>query len=61
MEDEKIIQKLKKKLLSLQNKIDQCQEEREKLVEDYTKQLLSFEVVNLETRQEVIQKSINHK
>jgi len=61
MEDEKIIQKLKKELLSLQNQIDQCCEKREKLVEDYTKQLLSFEVVNLETRQEVIQKSINHK
>ena len=56
MEDEKVIEKIKKELFSLQNQIDQCYEKREKLVEDYTKQLLSFEVVDLETKQEIIHK-----
>ncbi|MBX5326439.1 MAG: hypothetical protein ACQXXH_00820 [Candidatus Bathyarchaeia archaeon] len=56
MEDEKLIEKLKKELLTLQNQIDECNEKREKLVEDYTKQLLSFEVVDVETKQEIIHK-----
>jgi len=56
MEDEKLIEKIKKELLSLQNQIDECNEKREKLVEDYTRQLLNFEVVNLETKQEIIHK-----
>lgn len=56
MKDEKIIEKLKKELLSLQNQIEQCYERREKLVEDYTKQLLSFEVCDLETKQLIIPK-----
>ena len=61
MKDEKIIEKLKKELLSLQNQIEHCYEKREKLVEDYTKQLLSFEVCDLETKQELIPKSINRR
>lgn len=56
MEDEKLIEKLKKELLSLQNQIDECNEKREKLVEDYTRQLLNFEVVGLEAKQEIIHK-----
>jgi hypothetical protein len=54
LQDEKIIEKLKKELLSLQDQIDQCYEKREKLVEDYTKQLLSFEVCDTETKQEIV-------
>lgn len=56
MKDEKLIEKLKKELLSLQNQIEQCCERREKLVEDYTRQLLSFEVCGLETKQDLIPK-----
>jgi len=56
MKDEKLIKKLKEELFSLQNKIDLCYKKREKLVEDYTRQLLSFEVSDLETRQEFIPK-----
>jgi hypothetical protein len=51
MKDEKLIEKLKKELSSLQNQIEQCYEKREKLVEDYTKQLLNFEVCDLEAKQ----------
>jgi hypothetical protein len=53
MQDEKLIEKIRKELLSLQNKIDECYEKREKLVEDYTKKLLNFEVVDLETKPEL--------
>jgi len=56
MEDEKIIKKIKKELLSLQNQIEQCYEKREKLVEDYTRQLLDFQVCNLETKPVFIHK-----
>ena len=56
MKDEKLIKKIKEELFSLQNKIDQCYKKREKLVEDYTRQLLSFEVIDLETKQEFIPK-----
>ena len=57
MKDEKLIEKIKKELLSLQNQIDQCYERREKLVEDYTRQLLNFEVIDLGTvKPELIQK-----
>jgi hypothetical protein len=56
MKDEKLIKKLKKELFSLQNRIDQCCNKREKLVEDYTRQLLSLEVSDLGTKQEFIPK-----
>ena len=56
MKDEKLIKKLKKELFSLQNRIDQCYNKREKLVEDYTRQLLSLEVSDLATKQEFIPK-----
>jgi hypothetical protein len=56
MKDEKLIKKLKKELFSIQNKIDKCYKRREKLVEDYTRQLLSFEVSDLETKEEFVPK-----
>jgi hypothetical protein len=56
MKDEKLIEKIKKELLSLQNQIDECYERREKLVENYTKQLLSFEVCDLTLKPELIPK-----
>jgi hypothetical protein len=56
MKDEKLIEKIKKELLSLQNQIDECYERREKLVENYTKQLLSFEVCDLTLKSELIPK-----
>jgi hypothetical protein len=56
MKDEKLIKKLKKELFSLQNRIDQCRNKREKLVEDYTRQLLSLEINDMGTRQEFISK-----
>jgi len=56
MKDEKLIKKLKKELFSLQNKMDKCYKKREKLVDDYTRQLLSFEVCDLETKEEFIPK-----
>jgi hypothetical protein len=54
MKDEKLIEKIKKELFSLQNQIAQCYEKREKLVEDYTKQLLNFEVCDPEAKPELI-------
>ena len=56
MKDEKLIEKIRKELLSLQNQIEECYEKREKLVEDYTRKLLNFEVVDLETKPELIPK-----
>jgi hypothetical protein len=56
MKDEKLIEKIKKELLSIQNQIDECYERREKLMEDYTKRLLNFEVVDLDLKQAVIPK-----
>lgn len=56
MKDEKIIEKIRKELISLQNQIDECYEKREKLVEDYTRKLLNFEVVDLEAKPEQISK-----
>lgn len=57
MEDEKLIEKIRKELLSLQNQIEECYEKREKLVADYTRKLLDFEVVDLEPKVELIRKS----
>lgn len=54
MKDEKLIEKIRKELLSLQNQIDECYEKREKLVEDYTRKLLNFEVVDLEAKPELV-------
>ena len=51
MKDEKLIAKLEKELSSLQNQIERCYEKREKLVDVYTKQLLNFEVCDLEAKQ----------
>jgi len=56
MKDEKLIEKIRKELLSLQNQIDECYEKREKLVEAYTRKLLSFEVVDLDAKPELIPK-----
>jgi hypothetical protein len=56
MQDEKLIEKIRKELISLQNKIDECYEKREKLVEDYTRKLLNFQVVDLEGKPEPITK-----
>jgi len=56
MEDEKLIEKIRKELLSLQNQIDECYEKREKLVAAYTRKLLDFEVVNLDPKVELIPK-----
>jgi hypothetical protein len=56
MKDEKLIEKIRKELLSLQNQIDECYEKREKLVEDYTRKLLNLEVVDLEAKPELISK-----
>lgn len=50
MKDEKLIQKIRRELLSLQNQIDDCYERREKLVETYTRKLLNFEVVDPEVK-----------
>jgi hypothetical protein len=54
MEDEKLIEKIRKELHSLQNQINECGEKSEKLVVDYTRKLLDFEVVDLETKAELI-------
>lgn len=56
MKDEKLIEKIKKELVSLQNQIDECYERREKLVENYTKKLLNFEVCDLELKPELLTK-----
>jgi len=48
MKDEKLIERIRKELLSVQNQIDEGLEKREKLVEAYTRKLLSVEVVDLE-------------
>lgn len=50
MKDEKLIEKIRRELLSLQNQIDDCYERREKLVEAYTRKLLNFEVVDPEMK-----------
>jgi hypothetical protein len=56
MKDEKLIEKIKKELLLLQNQINERSEKREKLVVDYTRKLLDFEVVDLEAKAELIPK-----
>ena len=56
MKDEKLIEKIRKELFSLQNQIEECYEKREKLVADYTRKLLDFEVVDLETKPELAPK-----
>lgn len=56
MKDEKIIEKIRKELVSIQNQISEGYEKREKLVEDYTRKLLNFEVVDPEARPELISK-----
>lgn len=56
MEDKKLIEKIRKELLSIQNQINECSEKREKLVVDYTRKLLDFEVVDLEAKAELIPK-----
>jgi len=48
MKDDKVIERIRKELLSVQKQIDEGVEKREKLVEAYTRKLLSFEVVDLE-------------
>jgi hypothetical protein len=56
MKDEKLIEKIKKELISLQNQISEDYEKREKLVEDYTRKLLNFEVVDPEAKPELVSK-----
>jgi hypothetical protein len=56
MKDKKLIEKIRKELISLRNQIGECNEKREKLVEDYTRKLLNFEVVDLEAKPELISK-----
>jgi len=56
MKDEKLIEKIKKELVSLQNQVSEGYEKREKLVEDYTRELLSFEVVDPEAKPELVSK-----
>lgn len=56
MKDEKIIERIRKELVSIQNQISEGYEKREKLVEDYTRKLLNFEVVDPEANSELISK-----
>jgi hypothetical protein len=56
MKDEKIIEKIRQELVSIQNQISEDYEKREKLVEDYTRKLLNFEVVDPEANPELISK-----
>jgi hypothetical protein len=56
VKDEKLIEKIRKELLAVQNQIDTGLEKREKLVEAYTRKLLSFEVVDLEANPVLISK-----
>ena len=59
MKDEKLIEKIRKGLLSLQDKTDVRSDKKEKLVENYTIKLLDFQVADLAAPELTLKKHLN--
>jgi hypothetical protein len=58
MKDEKLIEKIRKGLLSLQDKTD-ARSDKEKLVENYTIKLLDFQVADFAAPELTLKKHLN--
>jgi hypothetical protein len=58
MKDEKLIEKIRKGLLSLEDKAD-ARSEKEKLVENYTMKLLDFQVADFAAPELTLKKQLN--
>jgi len=59
MKDEKLIEKIRKGLLSPQDKADADHDKREKLVESYTMKLLDFQVADFVMPELTSKKQLN--
>lgn len=59
MKDEKLIEKIRKGLLSLQDKTDAHSGDKEKLVENYTIKLLDFQVADFAAPELTLKKQLN--
>ncbi|HML01988.1 MAG TPA: hypothetical protein VK487_01300 [Candidatus Bathyarchaeia archaeon] len=59
MKDEKLIEKIRKGLLSLEDKADACHDKKEKLVENYTIKLLDFQVADFSAPELTLKKQLN--
>ena len=59
MKDEKLIEKIRKGLLSLQDKTDARSDKKEKLVENYTIKLLDFQVADFAAPELILKKHLN--
>jgi hypothetical protein len=58
MEDEKLIEKIRKELLLLQDKADTSSGKREKFVENYAIKLLDFQVADLARPELILKKQV---